>query len=194
MLAQLKAYIHREGVSGKGNWAVTFGIFKISVRLVSTPVLTFINDTGCWWLILNYCHIWSPVSISGLPSTGQSGIYWRRSSHGCVWAPDGVTACGWPREWGTGKWIRSAFSLIHKWKLFFMVRVVRQQHSLPRVVADSPPFKIFKTLQHYWETCCSWALCEPRGGTRPSSEATSNLTDSEILILSSVIVSSYSNN
>lgn len=194
MLAQLKAYVHwgREGVSGKRSRAVTFGIFKrLSIGLVSkrTAVLTFINDTRCWWLVLNYCDIWSPVSVSGLPSRRQSGMNWRRSSPACVWA--GITVCGWPREWGIGKWVRSAFPLMHKWKLFFMVRVVRQQNSLPREAADSPPFKIFKTLLHCWETCCS---CETWGGTRQSPEAPSNLIDSEILILSSVIVSAYSNN
>lgn len=108
VLAQLKAYIHRgrEGVSGKGNWAVTFGIFKsLSIRLVSkqrTAVLTFINDTCSSWLILNYCHIWSSVSISGLPSTRQSGIYRSRSSHACVWAPGRVVTYGQPRQWGRG--------------------------------------------------------------------------------------------
>lgn len=151
----------------KGTGQSLLEYLRLSIRLVSkqhAPVLTFINDTHCWWLILNYCHIWSPVSISGFPSTRQSGIYWRRCSHACAWAPDGVIAYGWPREWGTGKWVTSEFPLIHKWKLFYFYG--KSGQATEQFAQRSCRLFTLQNIQNsaaFLRNLQSWVLCEPWG-------------------------------
>lgn len=132
-------------VKGTGQ-SVTFAIFKrLSIRLVSkhdTPVcLWFLSHSlmihACRWLILNYCHIWNPVSISGLP-VQDSQCYTGESPAMPVYEH---LMESWPGEWETGKWVRIEFPLTHIWKFFCMGRVVRQQNSLPERLQTFHPLK-----------------------------------------------------